>query len=195
MGEENPEEYFTSPQLQYYQPNRGSFFVPRDLQTSDLPTHLQHTLPQYQQFVNSRQTFQPSVPYPFNDYVIPSTHRPDYSRLNPPQHLIKEKLHTRVNPVIPKGDTNQLEGHFNKRDSPDQTENEDVYEEEEYVDEPEEEESRSKMVDEVKPKNDTKDKANNELGEEEYEDEEGEDEEYEEEEEEVKLNTPFTNLH
>lgn len=104
-----------------------------------------------------------------------------------------------MNHVIPKGDTNQLEGHFSKRDSPDQTENEDVYEEEEYVDEPEEEESRSKMVDEVKPKNDTKDKANNELGEEEYEDEEGEDEEYEEEEEEVKLKyflfTSFTNLH
>lgn len=67
----------------------------RDLQTSDLPLHLQQTLPQYRfttkspppaiqyNFQSSPAAFRPPQTY---QNIIPSTHRPNYSHLFSQNH-------------------------------------------------------------------------------------------------------------
>ncbi|KAK5649279.1 hypothetical protein RI129_000308 [Pyrocoelia pectoralis] len=71
----------------------GSFIPNSDLETSDLPTHLQRRLPQYQfsSFENpdesskfqfqSQSSRSPNSPAPFAQHISPSTHRPSYSHL------------------------------------------------------------------------------------------------------------------
>lgn len=82
-------------------------YVPRDLQTSELPIHLQQTLPQYRFSNNEAKSFEPSkIEYSFhtatpesyqnqqntiltNQFthpVAPSTHRPNYSHLFAQNH-------------------------------------------------------------------------------------------------------------
>ncbi|XP_031337691.1 mucin-5AC-like [Photinus pyralis] len=61
---------------------RNSFIPSSDLDTSDLPSHLQRRLPQYQfsSFENSGEKFPPQLPS-FAQQISPSTHRPSYSHL------------------------------------------------------------------------------------------------------------------
>lgn len=82
-------------------------YLPRDLQTSELPIHLQHSLPQYHFTNNGAKPFEPSkieynfhtatpesyqnqqntiVTNHFTNPVAPSTHRPNYSRLFSQNH-------------------------------------------------------------------------------------------------------------
>ncbi|CAG9765034.1 unnamed protein product [Ceutorhynchus assimilis] len=174
FGRENAEEFYTEPAAPYvpsFQPR--NYFLQKDLETSDLPTHLQKSLPQYQQ----------DIPIPFRlakDYVKPSTHRPDFSHLLP-QRYQHEILNTKVdylrvpktltnnqwddiNPVTNanKNNQNQIDLNLTKRDSTEEAADE------EYDEEENEEVQKSDKLHE---------KGNNEL---EYDDEEYE---YEDEEE------------
>ncbi|XP_066260459.1 uncharacterized protein [Euwallacea similis] len=190
VGEEHQDDFFPTNPVTYYQ-NAGNYFLPKDLQTSDLSPHLQHTLPQYRQYVDPKQ----SIPFPFrlasNDYVIPSTHRPDFSQLLPQQrHLNYDNRlefvpSTFINPkpstISPtesnKKSTNPPDLRFNKRDSEEELDADGK--EEEYSDEPDEEvkaKSDEGAVNKVAGGEDKGD--NNDVPEEEY------DEEYEYEDEE-----------
>ncbi|XP_044262202.1 mucin-5AC [Tribolium madens] len=90
--------YRQNPDFNPFRPNFQQIdsYLPRDLQTSDLPYHLQQTLPQYRVTTKTppRYSYQPqfdyrsSQPAPFRpqDQIVPSTHRPNYSHLFPHSH-------------------------------------------------------------------------------------------------------------
>ncbi|XP_048526119.1 uncharacterized protein LOC109535996 isoform X1 [Dendroctonus ponderosae] len=88
IGEEAPEDYYnsqqvlTNPQQQYYQNPSSTYYLPKQL-----PAHPQQ--PQYNQQPSARQ-------FPFrlaqDEYVAPSTHRPDYSRVLP-NHRLQQDQH------------------------------------------------------------------------------------------------------
>ncbi|XP_045468776.1 uncharacterized protein LOC123676696 [Harmonia axyridis] len=95
--------YNQNKQIQYQQnfPGFSSFdpYLPqRDLQTSDVPAHLQKTLPQYR-FSSKEQISKNELPYHntvlfrpdherSSQNVVPSTHRPNYSHFLSKNHQI-----------------------------------------------------------------------------------------------------------
>lgn len=100
---QNPQEYRQTPNP--FQ--QVDSYLPRDLQTSELPIHLQQTLPQYRFPSNGAKPFEPSkIEYSyhtgtpesyqnqqntiltnhFTNPIIPSTHRPNYSHLFSQNH-------------------------------------------------------------------------------------------------------------
>ncbi|KAF5289821.1 hypothetical protein FQA39_LY14976 [Lamprigera yunnana] len=89
----NPQDLnvFRKPQTEF-DAFRGDSFIPTgDLDTSDLPAHLQRNLPQYQLSLVDNPTHQSEFRSPFSSsqniqtkfpqHVAPSTHRPSYSHL------------------------------------------------------------------------------------------------------------------
>ncbi|XP_050308734.1 probable serine/threonine-protein kinase nek3 [Anthonomus grandis grandis] len=124
----------------------GGYFSTKDLETSDLPSHLQQTLPQYQQqsFLQEGR-FRPSVPGPFklsDEYVKPSTYKPHYAPLVHQQQdyypkPIKANNNAQSNKLdssivlsnhhkstwAKDGHTNQVDTHFTKRESAENVDN------------------------------------------------------------------------
>lgn len=82
--------YRQNPDFNPFRPNFqqiDSYLPQRDLQTSDLPYHLQQTLPQYRPTTKTPPRFtweyrgSPPAPFRPQETIVPSTHRPNYSHL------------------------------------------------------------------------------------------------------------------
>lgn len=118
LGEPDTDDYFsdqdefTNPAAPFDQSSllsNGDYYIRRDLETSEIPVHLQETLPQYQQHSIPKQNFHLNRPAPFKpskEYVKPSTHRPDYSHVLP-HHFHREQLEPQISNK--KTANNQLE--------------------------------------------------------------------------------------